>query len=343
MRLSLILVVSLALVASGCSMLGGSMSPEQKFKSQLQDMTKSNYHVVYNVEMNVGGYGGMISGLINQPEIYSKGDKSKFVVGVSSVTAAAYDIYSDSPTVCTQGSLLGGLGSMGSGLGGTTQSQESELSCNRVSSNFSMSKDKLNKMLKNVTLEIEGTKTIAGRKCTNYLIKPSEKVNSSSLPGQTSEYAENGKVNVCLDNQKGYLALLSVKVNQTSELRSDGGMKEALRLEVTKYNTNFEGVTMEVPVDVSASLSCDPFETTVTTFDYSGEVTISVNGEKNITRQVESSSKETFSLNNETMVSGTNEVTVYTDSGESKSATCYDYSFESDFDYNYSTDYNYSY
>lgn len=334
MRLSMILLVSLTLVASGCSMLGGSMTPEQQFKSQLQDMSQSDYHVEYEVEMNVGGFGSVISGMINEPEIYNRGDQSKFVVGVSSVTAAAYDIYSNDTVLCTQGSLFGGImGGMGTG---SSTGTGSEVTCQRASDQYSMSQDKIDNWMENVTVSVEGTKTIADRECRNYRVEESEDMNSSALPEQASEYADNSTMNVCLDKQKGYPALISVKQNQTSELRSDG-MKEIMRIEVTDYDTDFEGASFDIPQDVSSSVECDPFETNVTTFDYSGEVTINVNEENNITRQVESNSKETFSLDNETMVSGSNEVTVYTDSGESASASCYDYSFDDyDFDYNYS-------
>lgn len=337
MRTSLILVVSLAVAASGCSALTGSMTPEQQFKSQFNDFRNSDYHVTYEVEANIGGLGSIVSGAINEPEIYSRGDQSKFVVGVSGVTAAAYDIFENRSVVCTQGSIFGGVMGTGSEAG-------SEVSCEAFSSGSTV--QEYQDDFEDVNLSIEGTETVANRECTNYRVRPTEEVNDTlsneSIPGSSgiSDYTDS-KVNICLDNEKGYPALITVKTNETSELRSDG-MKELLRVEATGHDMNFDGVDMEVPVDVGVSASCDPFTANVSSFGYSGEVMYSVNGEENVTTQVDADETATVDLANESRVSGSNEVQVYTD-GYSTSASCYHYSYDFDTDYGTDYDYNYSY
>jgi len=350
MRLSLVLLVSIAVAASGCSALTGNMSPEQQFKSQISDMQSSDFHVTYEVETNIGGYGDIVSGMINEPEIYKKGDQSKFVVDVSGVTAAAYNfLEGNRSALCTQGSILGGL--MGGSVPGTSSS-ESEISCDAVNTGYA-NQDDLEEGLDEFNMTVTGTETVADRECTNYRFKPSGDVNETledtDVPQSSTifEYSDS-QINICLDNQKGYPALLNAKTNQSSELR-EGGMKELVSVKATAHDTDFEGVNMEVPVDISASMSCDPM-VNITSFGYSGEVQVSFNEEENVTRQIGSDSQISVELNSDNLVYGSNEVEVST--GDSTvTASCYDYSSELDYELDSSydmatgsdTDYNYSY
>ena len=339
MRLSLILLVSLAVAASGCSALTGSMSPEKQFKSQISDMRNSDFHVTYEVEANIGGYGSIISGAINEPEIYKNGDQSKFVVGVTGVTAAAYDLLGNRSVVCTQGSILGGLG-------GSSDSES--VSCDPVETGY-VNQSNFDEGLEEFNMTVTGTETVADRDCRNYRFTPSGDVNEtleeSDVPQAStiSEYSDSEtQVNICLDKEKGYPALMTVKTNQSSELREDG-MKELIRIEATGHDTNFEDVNMEVPVDVSASAGGDPIQVNVTSFDYSGEVKVSLNDGENITRQVESDSKTTVELSSDDLVYGSNEVDVYTGTGSPEAtASFYDYSSDYETDYDYGSDYNFT-
>ncbi|PSH01005.1 MAG: hypothetical protein BRC30_00515 [Nanohaloarchaea archaeon SW_7_46_7] len=322
------------------------MSPEQQFKSQISDMESSDFHVTYEVEANIGGYGDIVSGMINDPEVYKKGDQSKFVVDVSGVTAAGYDFFEGNRSaVCTQGSILGGL------LEGSVpgdSSSESKVSCDAMNTGYA-NQDDFEEGLDEFNMTVTGTKTVADRECTNYRFKPSGDVNETledtDVPRSStiSQYSDS-QINICLDNQKGYPALLNVKDNQSSELR-ESGMKELVSVKATAHDTDFEGVSMEVPVDISASMSCDPV-VNVTSFGYSGDVQISFNGEENVTRQIESDSQISVELNSDNLVYGSNEVEVST-GDETTTASCYDYETDYDYDYNftsdYDTDYNYSY
>lgn len=339
MRLSLILLVSIAVAASGCSALTGNMSPEQQFKSQISDMRNSDFHVTYEVEANIGGYGSIISGVINEPEIYKNGDQSKFVVGVSGVTAAAYDLLENRSAICTQGSILGGLGG---------SSDSGSVSCEVQETDYGGEED-LDEGFEEFNMTVTGTETVADRDCRNYRFKPSGDVNEtledSDVPQAStiSEYSDSeSQVNICLDKEKGYPALMTVKTNESSELREDG-MKEILRVEATDHDTDFEGVNMEVPVDVSAAASSDPLQVNVTSFDYSGDVKVSLNDEENVTREVESDSKVTVDLNSDNLVYGSNEVKVYTGSGGPEAtASFYDYTSDYETDYDSGTDYNFT-
>lgn len=335
-------MVSLAVAASGCSALTGSMSPEQQFKSQISDMRNSDFHVTYDVEANIGGYGSIISGAINEPEIYKNGDQSKFVVGVTGVTAAAYDLLGNRSVVCTQGSILGGLG----GLGGSSDSES--VSCDPVETGY-VNQSNFDEGLEDFNMTVTGTRTVADRDCRNYRFKPSGDVNEtleeSDVPQAStiSEYSDSeSQVNICLDKEKGYPALMTVKTNQSSELREDG-MKELIRIEATGHDTNFGDVNMEVPVDVSASAGGDPIQVNVTSFDYSGEVKVSLNDGENITRQLKSDSKTTVKLDSDDLVYGSNEVDVYTGTGSPEAtASFYDYSSDYETDYDYGSDYNFT-
>lgn len=339
MKLNLILLISLAVAASGCSALTGSLSPEKQFKSQISDMRNSDFHVSYDLEANIGGFGSIISGAVEEPEIYKNGDQSKFVVGVSGVTAAVYDLFGDSSAVCTQGSILGGLG-------GSSDSES--VSCDPVETG-NVNESNLDEGLEQFNVTVTGTRTIADRDCRNYRFKPSGDVNEtleeSDVPQAStiSEYSDSeSQVNICLDKEKGYPALMTVKTNQSSELREDG-MKDLIRIEAKSHDTNFEDVNMEIPVNVGASASDDPLQVNVTSFDYAGEVKISLNDGENITRQVQRDSKITVDLSSDNLVDGSNEVDIYTGAGNPEAtASFYDYSSGHETDYDYDSDYNFT-
>ncbi|MFB6181240.1 MAG: hypothetical protein ABEJ93_05170 [Candidatus Nanohalobium sp.] len=318
MKWSLVLLVSVAVMASGCTALEDQMSDKQKFKSQLGKMQSSTYHVTYDLEVNMGGMGGMISGMVEQPELYSTGENSKFVVGVSGMTTAVYDVFGDQPAVCSEGSVLGGLGQM------QQQSSGTGINCNYASSKQYFSQDSMEKMLENISVTVEGVETVKDRKCTMYSLKGSAEDLNTSVPTQASSLSGSGEVNICLDEEKGYPAIISVKANQSSELRSsEEGLKEMIRVEAESYSSEVGDVEMEVPASIGLKAGCRPFQANISSFDYSGDVKLSVNGE-NRTVQVSSGGIETVSFSNETRESGVNNVAVYAD-GAVKSDTCYYY------------------
>lgn len=316
--------MAVAVAASGCSQILGSQSPEQQFKSQISDMTSSEYHVTYDIEMNVGGMGGIISNAVQEPELYSDGENSKFVADVTGMTFAIYNLYGNRTTSCTEGSVFGLTNSSGI---------DCSVSTGTSTTDFEEAFEKVN-------ITRNGTRTAAERECNMYVLRGAENVNSSAVPDQAEQY-DDGTFNVCLDKQKGYPAIVSVKSDQqqSSELRDSSGTREVVRVETTSYDADLSGVSLEVPVDISTSVTCEPFQANITTFDYSGETQVSVNGE-NRTVQLESESTETLNFSNESRISGTNEVIVDT-GNERTESTCYHYESlfgdtDYDFDYNYS-------
>ena len=323
MRRTAILFLSLVVVVSGCSQILGSQSPEQQFKSQVQDMTSSTYHVSYEVEAQLSGLGGIVTGSVQNPELYSNGEKSKMAVDIADMTFAAYGLFQNRTTTCSEGSLFG-------------ISNNTGLQCS-VSTTGSID---FEEQLEEVNITRNGTRTVADRKCNMYVLRSDEEINASGVPSTATQYSE-GTVNICLDRQKGYPAIVTMEseVEQQSELRSGNSSTQSIGLRATSYDGSVS-TSLEVPVDISTSLTCDPFQANVTTFDYSGDTTVSVNGE-NRTVQLQEESTRTLDLSNESRVSGTNEVIV--DTGENRrESTCYHYeslfgdSSDYDFDYNYS-------
>lgn len=320
MRRTAILFLSLAVAVSGCSQILGSQSPEQQFKTQVQDMTSSTYHVSYEIETQLSGLGGIITGSVQNPEIYNSGDDSKMVVDVAGMTFATYDLFQNRTTTCSEGSLFGISNSTG-------------LQCS-VSTTGSID---FEEQMSEVNITRNGTRTVAERECNMYVLRSDEEINASGVPDTATQYSD-GTVNICLDREKGYPAIVTVMSEvEQSDLRSDGSSTQSISLRATSYEGSVS-TSLEVPVDLSTSLTCEPFQLNVTTFDYSGDTTVSVNGE-NRTIQLQEESTRTLNFSNESRISGTNEVIV--DTGENmKEATCYHYESlfgdSSDFDFNYS-------
>ena len=325
MRRIALALIAVAVVVSGCSQIMGNQTPEEQLKSQFQDAATSEYHVEYEVEANLDGMGSILSGAIESPEIYKQGENSKIVGGIAGVNFAVYDAFDSKSVVCTEGSFLEGLGEE------TGSQLECELSEDTGTQTF---EEGLDDSLDEVNITVEGEEEYAGRSCTLYEVTETEELNDSVESEAVSQYSDS-TVQFCLDDGKGYPAMFRVEVNESSELR-DSDQSTALEVRVAEYDTDFSDVNFEVPLSTGVSATCDPFQANVSVFDYEGDVTVSVNG-KNSTEEVSENSVNSFDLDEENRVDGSNTVDVYAN-GEQSSATCYHY--ESSFD---SSDYDYDY
>lgn len=308
MRRTAILLLSLAVVASGCSQLMNSQTPKQQFKSQIQDMTSSTYHVTYEVDMDISGLGQMIAGAIEEPEIYNTGEQSKAVVDVTGMTFAVYDLFKNRTVTCSEGSLYG--------------MSDGGVECSYTDTGSV----EFDSYMENITIERNGTQTVADRKCNMYVIRSNESIDSA-VPEQASQYSEyaNGSINICLDKQKGYPAKITVESESgESSLRGEN-TSQSMSLKAVEYEEDFSEDIFEIPVNVATSASCEPFQLNVTTFDYSGKTTISVN-EENRTVSLEANSKRTLNFDNSTRESGTNSFKVYA-GDQTVEESCYFYSY----------------
>lgn len=328
MRRIALAFIAVAVVVSGCSQIMGNQTPEDQLKSQFQDASSSNYHVEYEIEANLDGMGDILSGAIESPEIYKQGENSKVVAGIAGVNFAVYNAFDSKSAVCTEGSFLGAADE------GTDSELECDLSEDTGTQSF---EEGLEDSLDEVNITVEGEEEYAGRSCTLYEMTETEELNESVESEAVSQYSDS-TVQFCLDDGKGYPAMFRVEVNETSELR-DSEQSTALEVRAIEYDTDFSDVNFEIPVSTGVSATCDPFQANVTAFDYEGDVTVSVNGE-NKTEQVSENSVNSFDLNEDNRVDGTNTVNVYAN-GEQSSGTCYHYesNFDSsgeDYDYNFS-------
>lgn len=319
MRRTAILFLSLAVVVSGCSQILGSQSPEEQFTSQVADMTSSEYHVTYDIETQLSGLGGVISGSVQNPELYSNGENSKMVVDVAGMTFAAYGLFQNRTTTCSDGSLF-------------SITNDTGVSCS-VSNTGSVD---FQEQLDEVNITRNGTRTAADRECNMYVLRSNEELNASGVPDTATEYSD-GTLNLCLDKEKGYPAIVEMKSEtEQSELRSDGSSTQSISITATSYDGTVSDESMEVPVDVATSFTCEPYQLNITTFDYSGQTTVSVNG-INRTLGLEDESTETLDLSTDQRESGTNTAKVYAGE-EVKEATCYQLG---SYDFG-ETDYNFS-
>lgn len=262
----------------------------------------------------------MISGSVQDPQLYNDGESSKMVVDIAGVTIAMYGLFQNRTVTCSDGSLLG-------------ISNESELDCS-VSNTGSID---FEEQLENVNISRNGTRTVADRKCNMYVLRSQEEINASGVPSAATDYSD-GTVNICLDRGKGYPAIMEARSEvEQSELRSGGSSTQSIGLEATSYQRSVSAESLEVPVKLVTSMTCDPFQANITTFDYSGEATVSIN-EQNRTINLDENSQRTLDLSTDQRESGSNSLKVYS-GGEIKEETCYDYgSFE---EYG-ETEYNFS-
>lgn len=306
METKLIILLSAAILASGCASF--NQSTEQKFKSQIQDASNSKYHVAYDVEADLQGLGGFVSGAINSPELYSTKDSSKFVVGITGMDIASYNIFSDETVVCRQGSVFG-------------LSNSSELSCqmNQQSNSFNFEQ-----AFENVSIEEAGTDRAAGRKCNMYTL--SEKQNITEDIPQAAQQYSDGKFQICLDKKKGYPAIIKVIRNKTSELRGTG-TKESVSVTAESYDTNFQDSELDIPVSIGVNVQCDPFTANITSFKYNGQATLTVNGENSQSINLEEGNTIEMGLLNKATGENKVEVTPESSSAESVTGSCYDYGF----------------
>lgn len=309
MRTRIVLLMVVVVLGSGCAALQ-DQSPEQKFKSQLQDATTSKYHVEYDIEADMGGIGGMISGAVDSPELYSTEERSKFVVGFSGMTAAVYNVFGENTAYCTEGSFLG--------LDNSSNGPE----CKKTPDT-----EIKTEWMENVSIKEAGTETVASRECNLYTLEEAENFSSSEIPDKAEQYSE-GNFKICLDKEKGYPALISLKMNRTSELRSSDS-EQSIDIKAESHDTEFDEMDLIVPVSAITTLSCDPFQANVTSFGYEGSADVTVNGQEETTITMETGDTETVELSEANKEDGTNEIEV--DTGRNTyTSECSSYSFGSD-------------
>ena len=319
----LVAIAVLASIAAGVGafqVIDTNQTPEQQFKSQISDMKGSEYQVSYEIDADLSGLGGLISGSVREPELYNDGQNSKMVVDVAGVTMAMYDLFQNRTVTCSEGSILG-------------INNESELDCS-VSNTGSID---FEEQFEKVNISRNGTRTVADRKCNMYVLRSQEEINASGVPSAATEYSD-GKVNICLDRQKGYPAIMEARSEiEQSELRSGGSSTQSIGLEATSYQDSASAESLEIPVKLATSMTCDPFQANITTFDYSGETKVSIN-EQNRTINLDENSQRTLDLSTDRRESGSNSLKVY--AGENTmEETCYHYGSLGDYG---ETDYNFS-
>ncbi len=308
-------VLALVVAVSGCSSFMDSRSPMQKFQDLSEERESSTYHVKYSLSMPaLGEIGSSLSGIDIQ--LYNMDGKRKSVVssslGTSSVTAN-YRIGNHTVT-CEEG----GLYSEG-------------VSC-RMGESGEM--DFTGSLLEGGVAEINytGSRTIAGRSCEMFTVVPNEteELDMSYTSGSVV-------MDVCLDSEKGYFALLAVNSSTDSEL---GGSSSdtVLRMKVTEHDEKVSQSDLRIPVSVGVDSYCSSSdsldsEVSITPFQDLDQATLSVNGENRSVKLRGRFEAKDVAISDEELVEGSNQIAVYTGDGkQTDSCSYYDYS---DFDYSY--------
>ncbi len=317
-----VLAVALVVVASGCSFLGGQ-SPEQEFRDLASKAETSTFHVTYSMSL---GSSDALSGLIGDIEYYSYEGRTKMLTTFSllgSTTIAVYD-FNNRTVTCTETSSSFGETGLECELGERETFSET--------GSFTDA-ERYEEELDNITIRSAGTKTVAGRSCRMFTMHmPSDVLNSS--------YYEGGAdAGICLDEEKGYVALLSINTTRQSELAGNT-TQNVLRMKVESHSSDVSASDVEIPVNAVVKARCDPFKAQVTSLTYDGPAKLSVNDD-NQTVSLTAGETTNVTLSDSQKVDGDNQMVVYA-GGSKSSSSCWDYGFDYDYDYN-DTDYDYNF
>lgn len=133
-----------------------------------------------------------------------------------------------------------------------------------------------------------GERSIINRSCQMFELRGDDFINS--------------KLNICLDNEKGFASLIEMKTTGNHS-------KTAMKMKATDYNMEVSSKDVKPPVNAVSWLTCDG-KLNITATRYSGEVKFNLNGEDNKTAYLESWTTETFNVS-ESMEEGLNTATVY--------------------------------
>lgn len=151
-----------------------------------------------------------------------------------------------------------------------------------------------------------GTRDVLGRRCHLFELSGGDFINS--------------KLDICLDEKKGYAAFL--------EMKTLGNVsRTTMEMEATEFNMDVSAEDVKLPVDAVSYLTCTDGSLNITKNRFSGDVKFNLNGKENRTASLEAWSTETFDVS-DSIEEGLNTATVYaggtSDSSECRS-TSYDY------------------
>lgn len=282
-------ILALTLIASGCAI--GGPAPDERLKDLSDKGNNSSFRINYSLERPGTS---LLRGGMDSFQFYShRGDtlfkaSSSIIGGETSVNV--YDYREGQSITCTSKTQAFNKTKTVCSISNATTSRYTDV-------------DRYADKSENFSMAYLGEKEFAGRKCSMF---------GMGIPAKDFESGANisggANVKMCVDNEKGYVAYQSL--NLTDPINTLGQtIKNLYTLKAQEYT---EGVTeKEVTPSqgLALSVSCEPLKTDFTSIGYSGNVTVSANG-NNSTFSIQDSASKSLNLS-EGQVDGENTVKAF--------------------------------
>lgn len=172
--------------------------------------------------------------------------------------------------------------------------------------------------MEDVNVTSDGSMEILGRTCNRYIV---------DVPPEKLDYLEGyaGRLVLCTDQEKGYPALINVNRTQDYDLREDTSERVAV-FRAKSYSTDVSASDVTPPVDIATDLVCGSSRTaravSVYPIEYTGNVTLTVDGE-NQTVSVTEGEFSNISLSRaEQFWNRDKVIRIYTENGLSSASRC---------------------
>lgn len=279
--------------------LMADQTPREQYNSLIQQSADESYHVTYTFTTEMLDTTGGVRNI----EVYSHNGVRKSVATTSSFGSSRVQaqFWNDNVSVYCE-------------------ERRSDLDCRLADRQLDLRHSILERAATNMTLNRTGQRTVAGRRCTAFTGHvPVQTFTDTVLP----RYGDTLTLQFCLDNRKGYMALLMVNKTQQSAIGDSTTNIFTLRATSHDDDVTADDVTVPVPAVVSASCRGTPTADVVILQD-TRHATLAVNGEN---RSIPAATWKEQTVNLTGLADGTNTVTVYTENGAATD-TCYRYTYD---------------
>lgn len=265
----------LVVVASGCAGLSNSDTPEREsFDSEgdipenltFQEMAAKAENSDYHVEFTLEGKGPLMYD--GRPEIFSyDGIRKVSRYG----TLGNYEVYYKDKFKIDCVELNGDTG------------------CSQLPTDVAPSVDYYDHRIDRFNVTHLGEREIIGRGCQMFELRGKDFFNS--------------KLNICLDNRKGFASLIRMET-------TDNSTRTVMEMKATSYDMRVSEEDVELPVKALPDLDCDEGILNITTTSHSGEVKFNVDGDSNRTIEMNPWTVESVNVS-ESISGGENTATVH--------------------------------
>lgn len=282
-------ILIMALIASGCAT--GGPAPEERLKQLSDKGENSSFKINYSLERPGTS---LLRGGMDNFQFYSHRGETLFKASSSFIggetTVNVYDYREGQSITCTSTKK-------------TVNNTETTCSISNATTSRYTDVSRYADKSENFSMAYLGEKEYAGRKCSMF---------GMGIPAKDFKAGGNisggANVKMCVDNEKGYVAYQSL--NLTNPINAMGqSIKNLYTIEALSYSSEATEDDVTPDEGLAISVSCSPLTADFTSIGYSGNVTVSANGD-NSSFSIEDSSTRGLNLS-ESQVKGENTVKAF--------------------------------